>query len=170
VVVALLVVRVNLDVVVILDHRVLKGHLVTVVKLVLKDNLVLLDQKAQKDLRVFVVYVVNLVSQFVVIQAFKDQQVSVERQVLDVMENEVKLVCPDPVVVWDHLVCKDLLVLLVYVIQVNVNQDFQPISKHPKRDPMPLKEQKVPKELQNHRILETMLDQLIHWETKPAPQ
>lgn len=75
-------------------------------------------------IRVFVVYVVNQVSQFAVTPAYKVQRVSVDNQVLDVMENEVKLVCLDHVVVWDRLVCKDLLVLLVYVIQVNVNQDF----------------------------------------------
>ena len=49
--VGLLVARVNLDVVVILVHKVPKGHLVTEVKSVLKDNLELLDQKVQKDQR-----------------------------------------------------------------------------------------------------------------------
>ena len=77
-------------------------------------------------IRVFVVYVVNQVSQFAATPAYKVHRVSVDHQVLDVMENEVKLVCLDHVVVWDRLVCKDLLVLLVYVIQVNVNQDSQP--------------------------------------------
>ena len=74
----------------------------------------------------FAVYVVNPVSLFVVIQASKVHKVSVDHQDLDVMENEVKQVCLDHVVVWDRLVCKDLLVLLVYVIQVNVNQDSHP--------------------------------------------
>ena len=49
--VVLLAVRVNLDVVVILVHKVLKGLPVIVVRLVLKVNLVLLDQKVQRDLR-----------------------------------------------------------------------------------------------------------------------
>ena len=48
---ALLVVRVNLDVVAILVHKELKDRLVTVVRSVLKVNLVLLDQRVQKDPR-----------------------------------------------------------------------------------------------------------------------
>lgn len=48
---ALLVVRVNLVVVAILAHKVLKDRLVTVVRSVLKVNLVLLDQRDQKDPR-----------------------------------------------------------------------------------------------------------------------
>ena len=36
--------------------------------------------------------------------------------------------------------------------------------KHPKRDPMRQKELKVLKEPLNHQVLETILDQLIHWE------
>lgn len=77
--------------------------------------------------RVFAVYVVNPVSLFVVIQASKVHKVSVDHQDLDVMENEVKQVCLDHVVVWVRQVCKGLLVLLVYVIQVNVNQDSHPM-------------------------------------------
>ena len=77
--------------------------------------------------RVFVVCVVNQVLQFVGIQVFKVHQVSEDHQVSDVMVNEEKLVCPDRVVEWDHLACKDLLVLLVYVILVNVNHDSHPM-------------------------------------------
>ena len=79
--------------------------------------------RTESIIRVFAVYVANPVSQFVVIPAFKVHQVSVDHLVLDVMENEVKQVCLDRVVVWDRLVCKDLLALLVYVIQANVNHD-----------------------------------------------
>ena len=48
---ALPVVQENQVVLVILDLKVLKVHLVTVVKLVLKVSLVLLDPKVQKDQR-----------------------------------------------------------------------------------------------------------------------
>ena len=48
---ALPVVRVNLAAVAILVHKELKDPLVTVVRSVLKVNLVLLDQRVQKDLR-----------------------------------------------------------------------------------------------------------------------
>ena len=48
---ALLAVRVNLVVVVILAHKVLKDRPETVVRSVLKVNLVLLDQRVQKDPR-----------------------------------------------------------------------------------------------------------------------
>ena len=71
----------------------------------------------------FVVYEDNLVLQFVEIQAYRVHRVNVVHQVSDVMVNEAQLVCLDQGVEWGHLVCKDLLVLLVYVILVNVNQD-----------------------------------------------
>lgn len=71
----------------------------------------------------FVVYVGNLVLQFVEIQASRVHRVSGVHQVSDVMVNEAQLVCLDHGVEWGHLVCKDLLVLLVYVILVNVSQD-----------------------------------------------
>ena len=73
----------------------------------------------------FVVYEVNLEWLFEVILVFKVHLVNEAYLDLVAMVNVVKLECLDLGGLWVPLECKVLLVLLVYVTQVNVNPDFR---------------------------------------------